>query len=578
MILISFLRTHRFRPFTVRSAPLLAGLLIAACAGQAPPAGGPEDFDPPTIVSVVPAPYTTSFTGRSIVLEFSEYVHRASVNESVFISPSVGPLEFDWSGKEVEISFTRALKENTTYVVNVGTDVRDIRNDNRMAQAFVLAFSTGDSIDRGAMEGRVFPAQAGGEVSGIMLFAYKLDGLDPDTLDPTVLQPDYITQTGSDGGFFFRHLTLGRYRVCAVRDRYRDLLYNPETDEYGVLSRDILLTPEDTLASGLMIRMARADTTAPRLLEVRVHNDRLLTLAFSEGMDSVGLSRAVQITDTVSGSPLQVRSVSVSLPERKELFVETDRQREDAGYLLTVSGLRDSSGLVISPLADRLIFTGSSDPDTVGPILVASPYPDSARNADVDGMLTLLFSEPLRAQDPEAVVELKDTLGPVAVERTWAGHAILLNPRASLRSLTWHTLSVRSGLLADLAGNRGADTVLVFRFQTLDTDRFSGVEGTVTDRSPGDTTGPIILSARRVDRKDAPVRTMQAEKSGRFSFDRLLEGRYILEAFRDRNANGSYDAGSVFPFEPSERFVARTDTLRLRARWPQEGIELKLEP
>lgn len=499
------------------------------------------------------------------------------MNESVFISPSVGALEFDWSGKEVEISFTQILKKNTTYVINVGTDVRDIRNDNRMAQSFVLAFSTGDSIDRGAIEGRVYPAQAGQPVSGIMMFAYKMDGLDPDTLDPSTLQPDYITQTGTEGGFTFRHVSLGRYRLFAVRDEYRDLLYDPETDEYGVLPRDILLTSGDTLASGLNIRMARADTTAPRLLEVRVLNDRMLGLTFSEGLDSAGLSASVvQIADTASGRGLPVHSTSFKLPERKELFVLTDRQEQDAGYLLTVSGLRDSSGQAISPLADRLIFAGSAVPDTVAPLLVDPPYRDSTRGVAVDGVLRVLFSEPLTGPDLESAVQLEDTLGPIALEQTWLGHAIILRPNASLRSLMWHTLSVRGGSLSDQAGNRGEDTVLVFRFQTLDTDRFSGVEGRVVDASTNDTAGPVILSVRSVDRKDARVQTTQVSGSGPFRFDRLLEGRYVLEAYRDRNANGTYDAGSVFPFEPSERFVVRTDTLRLRARWPLEGIELRL--
>ncbi len=118
-------------------------------------------MDPPQIVSVYPAPYTTFYDDSKIVLEFDEYVDRASVNESIFISPFLGELEFDWSGKEVEIRFQEKLKDNTTYVINVGTDVRDMRRGNRMAQAFALAFSTGASIDRGGIEGTVYPREPG---------------------------------------------------------------------------------------------------------------------------------------------------------------------------------------------------------------------------------------------------------------------------------------------------------------------------------------------------------------------------------------------------------------------------------
>ncbi|MEX0602158.1 MAG: Ig-like domain-containing protein, partial [Bacteroidota bacterium] len=217
-------------------------IILVSCAGQVPPQGGPVDTEPPFITTTFPADYSTGFTGDRIVLEFNEYVDRSSVQQSVFISPDVGSLEFDWSGREVEILFFEPLRDNSTYVVNVGTDVVDIRNRNRMAEAATLAFSTGTTIDPGMIEGFIVPRKRGDERSGVMIFAYQVDGLESDTLDPTRVKPDYVTQTGTEGRFVLRHLRLGRYRIVAVRDEFRNLLYDRETDDFGVPAFEPALT------------------------------------------------------------------------------------------------------------------------------------------------------------------------------------------------------------------------------------------------------------------------------------------------------------------------------------------------
>ncbi|MEK7671238.1 MAG: Ig-like domain-containing protein, partial [Bacteroidota bacterium] len=93
--------------------------ILLSCAGQVAPGGGPVDTIPPTIIYTEPDTNSINIQTDNIVLEFSEYVDRRSVEESIFISPYVGQLEFDWSGRELTITFSEKLRENTTYVLNV---------------------------------------------------------------------------------------------------------------------------------------------------------------------------------------------------------------------------------------------------------------------------------------------------------------------------------------------------------------------------------------------------------------------------------------------------------------------------
>jgi hypothetical protein len=68
-----------------------------------------------------------------------------------------------------------------------------------------------------------------------------------------------------------------------------------------------------------------------------------------------------------------------------------------------------------------------------------------------------------------------------------------------------------------------------------------------------------------------------ADAMGYFLFPQIAEGRYVFQSFRDRNNNGIYDSGKPFPFIYSERFSSYSDTLKIRARWPLEGLKIEMK-
>ena len=118
---------------------------------------------------------------------------KRTLRDAIFISPYIeGNIELDWSGTSVQIIFPGKLKENTTYVVTIGTDVVDYNNQNRMAEAYTLTFSTGETIDRRVITGKVYDAKP----EGVLIFAYRTF---EDTINPSHTKPDYLSQTGTDG-------------------------------------------------------------------------------------------------------------------------------------------------------------------------------------------------------------------------------------------------------------------------------------------------------------------------------------------------------------------------------------------
>ena len=555
-------------------------LILFSCAGQRAPEGGPIDTEPPFVASTNPQNYTTRFTGNSITLEFSEYVDHRSVEGAIFISPSLGQLEFDWSGREVEIRFPGKLRRYTTYVVTVGTDVADTHNRNKMAQSYTLAFSTGEDIDHGAVEGRIFPRREPDTPLGVMVFAYKLDGLNPDTLDPRMTKPDYVTQTGRDGDFLLKHLAFGSYRVIAVRDEYKNLLYDPEVDEFGVQPEEIALTPADTLKSGVWMKLEKEDTSAVRLLKVSPTNQRHLVVEFSSPIDTNGIGATwFRILDTLDQNPLAVQSVCPVFPTLNSVLVVTDTQTSGATYRLEAALLRGANGIFVNPSANQLTFSGSETKDTLGPKVVSFSLPDSARETDLQPRFLLHFSDAVqRTEAGKAITLLDSSRNLVPVSLKWLSDASLeVVPAGRLISRAWFMFRIGMRSVINLDGRRGKDSLRVFRFQTVDEESFSSIEGSVTDVSVTDARGDVFLTARNVSRKEPKEYTVRIRQPGVFVLGDILEGKYVIRAYRDRSGNGIHDPGLVFPFHRSERFVSSPDTLKVRARWPLEGVVLKLQ-
>ncbi|MFQ5800077.1 MAG: Ig-like domain-containing protein, partial [Bacteroidota bacterium] len=347
------------------------------CGGQLPPPGGPPDTTPPEIVRTFPPNNATNIATKYLELEFSELVDRRSVQESIFISPPIGTLEFDWSGRRVKVGFDEDLKNHTTYVVNIGTDVVDTRARIRMAAAHTLAFSTGDVIDPGVIEGRVYDD----EPEGLMIFGYRLDPIQPDTLNPSVTKPDYVTQTGKGGLFALNFIALGSYRLYAARDEHRNLLYDPEVDAYGVLQSDVTLTSDQPTAEGVHFRLAKEDTSGPILVSARPPDRNHLEIRFNEPVQfSFPWHQAISILDTLTGTPLEILSVFSHVQNPEVFTVVTSKQDSSAMYRVAVSGAFDHQRNPIQLEARTSLFQASDTRDSLASNILYTSIEDSTRN------------------------------------------------------------------------------------------------------------------------------------------------------------------------------------------------------
>jgi uncharacterized protein (DUF2141 family) len=228
---------------------LISGFLFAACASQLPPSGGDDDIIPPEVIRISPAPNTVNFSGNTISIEFDEHVDRRSFEESLFISPRPREVRVNYGGNDVEIEFPGGLEANRTYTFTVGRDLKDIRGGNKITQPIQFAISTGSVIDRGRISGNVFTDK----VDRLIILGYIVAG-NSSSIDPSKQRADFITQADEKGTYSFLNLPRGTFRLFAVRDSDRNLLYDADFDEISVASRDYTITDTNSVSVDFLMR------------------------------------------------------------------------------------------------------------------------------------------------------------------------------------------------------------------------------------------------------------------------------------------------------------------------------------
>ncbi len=546
-----------------KSLKILILLLLAlSCAKQVPPSGGPKDTEPPTIVATYPLNGATNFSDDKISFDFSEYIDKSSARNAVFISPSVEKFKLDWSGKTLEIIFLDSLRKETTYTVTLGTDIRDLNNKNRMAESFVLVFSTGDKIDKGKISGRVFDRNP----QGVMVFAYKLS--DTACVNPSETKPDYVTQCGKDGFYLFSGLAEARYALFAVRDGNSDNLYE-ENEQIGFTFCDVVLPNDSAALSGIDFMLTQIDTSRPALDEITMTDRNHILLEYSETIDSAKLSpENFTITDSTTAETFPIKFAYKGRVKRSKILVSfSDSLEAEHKLYLSAGAVYDMRGNASLAATSEIYF--NEKPDTLAPksLGVLSANGEKKLNF-TNPALRALFDDGVNlTRDALVFISAKGDTIPVSLNKINDAEFII-KPEKKLRSNSEYVLKIDFTLFSDAAGN-SIDSVFSFPFKTVDEIDLVGVEGKI-ENAPKQ---PVYVILDNLKNK-TKLRT-ETSPQGFFKFNAVPPGKYFVWAFADENGNGKYDFGSLNPCKHSEKFTFRTDTLEVRSRWPVKNVNMK---
>ncbi len=542
---------------------------MSNCANQLPPGGGAIDFVPPKIVDTYPLNGTTNFSDDHIEFDFSKYIEKRTLKDAMFVSPAIeGDMQFDWTGTSVKIYFPHQLKKNVTYVFTIGTDVQDFNNHNKMSQAFSLTFSTGNKIDKGEIEGKVYDDKP----NGIMIFAYTVGD---SAINPMKRKPDYISQTGSDGAYKLQGLASNIYRVFAVRDQYKDLIYQPDQDEIGMPVNDVKLTDKDTLFEGLNFFLTKLDTVKPRLVSASMTDKYHILVNFTkEFEESIIRSKNFLIIDSTTKKSYKPIYAFKGNTKATELVLVTNESLPvtDEAFLMADS-IKDKFGNLFTN--DFVQITLNEKSDTTKPIIIRTIPANNSTNVDfLNATFKFYFNDAFDSTSAKKNIAFTDTSNKEINFNIYFNDDASFNiiPKQKLQTNTDYIIKLNLNGFKDAAEN-AYDSVYQYKFKTINGLDFTGISGELENcklnKNPY-----IVLQGTDVEKI---VYQQEIKNPNKYNFERIQPGKYLLWGFYDSDSSKSYTYGRPFPFKPSEQFTFYPDTLTLRARWIQTNLNFRFK-
>ena len=533
-----------------RPALLVALALLAGCATPGAPTGGPVDTTPPELVSSTPGTGATRVADSTLTLTFSERLDPAS-RTAVTVAP-VGDQapEVSVRGRDLRVELPR-LRDSTTYVVTVGTALRDNRGV-ALAAPVTFAFATGDAIDASRIDGRVRSPETGDGVQ-LAVWAYAL--ADSAAAAATAGAPDYRTETGADGAFSLEYLRPGPYAVVAVADQNRNGRADPG-EPFAVAPRPAVRA-DTARAEPLAMWVTAADSVPPRAQRVRPVSERRFSVRFDEPVRLRGVSaEGWAVADSASGRTAGVRLYQPA-DAPFEVFVVTEAPLTPTPHRVSfrpasAAALADSAGLAPEPFS--LSFTPPSRPDTVTSRFLGfvprSPSDSVAvlRPGEVPGVR---FSAPLAPVDRDARIGVSADGARLAATFATTDGVVYRPVLADSAALPARfTVSVQT-----------ADSTVRQRFAVAGERETGGLVGRV------EADGPVWVEARPAD--GAPV-AVRAGPDGAFSVGGLLPGPYTLRVWADLDGDGRWSGGAISPYRAPEPLALVTEAVQVRARWETE--------
>lgn len=517
----------------VAVVPLVLVLMLTGCAKQARPPGGPVDRTAPTVTGNVPAADAIEVAVTAVItVDFSEAMDRKRVEEAVFVAP-LGELAMEWSGsRQLRIEVRGGLTKGRTYVVTVGTDARDLRS-NRLEDSFSFAFSTGERLDAGQLQGRIIDAQDTPQRAAYV-WAYDLETFAGQMATD---DPAYVTQSGTDGSYRFERLAEGRYRVMGFVDDNRNQRYD-EGESLALPARDAVVEGEGVTSSGDQ-RLAQQQV-APKLVHANAVDTRRVLLGFDRSVDDWSVD-VEQLQVDLSG--LTVEDMYEDPADSTRIVLRTAPHEQGRAYPLQVYLGGEPLQVPDDPVR------GSDRQDQKAPVVV-EVHPDGA--VAVAEYVQIQFSEAMDTLAVPAAWTGADSS--LSYDGDWSWHSstqLRFSPDPVFSDGSYE-LELPLSDLQDLAGNAPADSTRRVLFELLAADALVSIIG--VSQWPLEPSAGVGAAKVHLHTSSEPLDVV-ADSAGQFRFDDLAPGKYVAAAWLDRNGNGTWEAGQLTPYEPAEPYV-----------------------
>lgn len=337
--------------------------LLTGCANIIPPLGGPKDTLPPVLMRSLPVQHAKNVTGKTITLNFDEYVQVDNAFQNLIVSPT--PEKFPLITnklREITIKMWDTLEPNTTYSFNFGNSIKDV-NEGNIFRNFTYVFSTGSTIDSLSLAGNVILAENGKVDSTLIVLLHRhLD-------DSAVVKekPRFVTKLDGKGNFRFNNLPAGTYGLFALKDEGFKK-YTDSSTMFAFASKPVIIGADNqpvTMYAFVAQKEKRrttntqpsTNTNAPKEKSKEKVDTKLrfslnmqdgqqdllgnLQITFSKTLKDLDSSKIILTDDKYN----PIKGIKVSLDSLRKIVTIQNPWREKQGYkLLLLKGVATDSG------------------------------------------------------------------------------------------------------------------------------------------------------------------------------------------------------------------------------------------
>lgn len=563
----------------------MAAIILAACATQVAPSGGPEDKLPPRVAGVYPAPNTTNHPNELYVkLEFDEWINASVPRSAVSISPPIDKkLRFEVSGKTLELTSRAELDSGTTYTVTFAGGIKDLRG-NALAKPFQVVFSTGAYIDSLSLSGRVLvnaEMARKKEFPSVGLFLMGAERESKHYLDkfrdsvtnaldslPLILKepPLYLTRADSAGHFTLTGLKAGHYRVVAFVDGNGNQKVELSTEQAGVWTHDIQLTEEST--DTLWIAVADMDSSHLELESVSQPFANVLEANFTRNVffDSLFRDSSNCYLTSPENQKIFPKLVYLGSASNKPQFYFNPTPKSEVLYKFTCVAGKDSLRRSLDTARNEVEWEWKKmEADTLPPSVSTVKAITKSKNLFPEDSLIVLFDKPkLDSVEQTFYIAINKDTTQVQVTQIDPVRFAVVPPAPWGTDLTMNfLLGYNDTTLAAADSNGVRDTVIELKYRKL--QKFETVPklklASLTGAIPGAKKGALVRLHSIEANKDY---IESLDDGGRFKFGNLEEGAYFMDYYYPQEGGLIPDGGSIEPFRYGLPWRAINDTLKLK--------------
>ena len=506
---------------------------LGSCATPVAPSGGPPDREPPVVTGTTPANETTNFDGNEVRFQFDKFVDRNSARQNISIEPNLGlDFEVDFSRRTVIVRFLDPLPENTTIIVQLGTDITDTRNNN-MSSSYELAFSTGPEIDDGNVIARLRDPDEGSVNEGERVFLYQSP---VDFSEPA----NYVAQSDTSGEINFSYLREGMYSAIWVDDVNRNRIWDRDREFAQPFHQEEFEVVKGEEVDLGTIFIQRPDTVSPNINGVGLLSETRLRLRLSESVEWQD-NASITIQDSLGEDYSTAFPLYTDIEDPQVVYAQAlDPLDEELRFSVIPEGFTDHAGNPLRSNVDP--FAGSAEPDTAALRLIEDNLADGIFNNESVEITFSRFIDDDSITDSLLVFEGDQMIEDwefVEIER----NILSINPDIIWQSGVSYEFRVWDPYVRDYA---------TFRPDIWQPNQLGAIEFTAPDGLPeGENRLRLYDDNRKVDIDTVFTDTLE--------IDRLPPLSYTARVYRDVDGDGRWNSGSVDPFEAPEPYFMQRD-------------------